>query len=291
MSVRRWYLLSCAPVDSRCGICGGPLSLALRGGADVPAPEAMAPTCHTTGAHADLYACAACGTIQQPALPAGAELLDLYRAMEDDALPRRGGRPPRDLAPAAAPRREGRAARPPARGRLRPRAAARRGAPPRLDGDRAGAGARRPRPRRVARPRRPRRAARGPRPGHRRRLRGDRDGRRDRAPRGPGRRAAGGRGAARSRRRAVRRHARPLLEDRAAGRRALVGLPARAHLPAARGTRSSGCCARPGSTRSSTSACGGRSPSATGRAASASARAGSAARSRACAPPGSGGRR
>jgi SAM-dependent methyltransferase len=72
------------PVNERCGICGGPLSLALRGGADLPAPEAMAPTCHTTGAHADLYACASCGTIQQPALPAGVELLDLYRAMEDD---------------------------------------------------------------------------------------------------------------------------------------------------------------------------------------------------------------
>ena len=72
-------------MDAQCGICGGPLSLALRGGADVPAPEAMAPTCHTTGAHADLYACASCGTIQQPALPAGVELLDLYRAMEDDA--------------------------------------------------------------------------------------------------------------------------------------------------------------------------------------------------------------
>jgi SAM-dependent methyltransferase len=71
-------------VNERCGICGGPLSLALRGGADVPAPEAMAPTCHTTGAHADLYACASCGTIQQPALPAGVELLDLYRAMEDE---------------------------------------------------------------------------------------------------------------------------------------------------------------------------------------------------------------
>ena len=206
-------------------------------------------------------------------------------------LPRRGGGPPRDLAPAAAPRREGRAARPAARGRLRPRAAARRGAPPRLDGDRAGAGARGARPRRVARPRRPRRPAGGPRPGHRRRLRGDRDGRRDRAPRGPGRRAAGGRGAARPRRRAVRRHARPRL----AGPR---GSPARAggatcpRTPTCcRAARSSGCCARPGSTRSSTSACGGRSPSATGRAASASARAGSAARSRACAPPGSGGRR
>jgi 2-polyprenyl-3-methyl-5-hydroxy-6-metoxy-1,4-benzoquinol methylase len=73
-----------APVNERCGICGGPLSLARRGAADGPAPAAMAPTCHTTGAHGDLYACAACGTIQQPALPAGPELLDLYRDMEDD---------------------------------------------------------------------------------------------------------------------------------------------------------------------------------------------------------------
>jgi len=71
-------------VDARCGICGGPLSLALRGAAGGPAPEAMAPTCHVTGAHGDLYACGSCGTVQQPALPQGPELLDLYRAMEDD---------------------------------------------------------------------------------------------------------------------------------------------------------------------------------------------------------------
>ena len=136
-------------------------------------------------------------------------------------LPRRGGGPPRDLAPAAAPRREGRAAR---AGCSRSAAATaccstRRAAA--AGRDRARAGARRARPRRVARPRRPRRAAGGPRPGHRRRLRGDRDGGRDRAPRGPRRRAAGGRGAARPRRRAVRRDARPRL----AGPR---GSPARA---------------------------------------------------------------
>jgi SAM-dependent methyltransferase len=71
-------------VDRRCGICGGSLSLTLRGGADVATAQAMAPTCHATGAHADLYACTSCGTVQQPALPAGVELLDLYRAMEDD---------------------------------------------------------------------------------------------------------------------------------------------------------------------------------------------------------------
>jgi SAM-dependent methyltransferase len=59
--------------------------LARPGRTDVPTAAAMAPTCHEPGAHADLYACRACGTIQQPALPGGAELLDLYRDMEDDA--------------------------------------------------------------------------------------------------------------------------------------------------------------------------------------------------------------
>jgi SAM-dependent methyltransferase len=59
--------------------------LARPGRTDVPTAAAMAPTCHEPGAHADLYACRTCGTIQQPALPGGAELLDLYRDMEDDA--------------------------------------------------------------------------------------------------------------------------------------------------------------------------------------------------------------
>jgi SAM-dependent methyltransferase len=45
----------------------------------------MAPTCHEPGAHGDLYACRACGTVVQPALPSGPALLDLYRDMEDDA--------------------------------------------------------------------------------------------------------------------------------------------------------------------------------------------------------------
>ena len=59
--------------------------LARRGRAGVPTAAAMAPTCHEPGAHADLYSCRACGTIQQPALPSGPELLELYRDMEDDA--------------------------------------------------------------------------------------------------------------------------------------------------------------------------------------------------------------
>ena len=46
---------------------------------------------------------------------------------------------------------------------------------------------------------------------------------------------------ARARRRAVRRHARPVVADRAAGGLALVGLPAGAHLPAAAHARCASC--------------------------------------------------
>ncbi|MEA2443652.1 MAG: hypothetical protein QOJ12_944 [Thermoleophilales bacterium] len=45
----------------------------------------MSPSCHRPGAHGDLYRCDECGTVQQPSLPAGAELHDLYREMSDEA--------------------------------------------------------------------------------------------------------------------------------------------------------------------------------------------------------------
>jgi SAM-dependent methyltransferase len=45
----------------------------------------MSPSCHRPGAHGDLYRCDECGTVQQPSLPAGAELHELYREMADDA--------------------------------------------------------------------------------------------------------------------------------------------------------------------------------------------------------------
>ena len=45
----------------------------------------MSPTCHRPGAHGDLYACRECGTVQQPSLPGGADLHDLYRDMADPA--------------------------------------------------------------------------------------------------------------------------------------------------------------------------------------------------------------
>jgi SAM-dependent methyltransferase len=68
-----------------CRICGGALVLRHPGGDSAPTAESFSPTCHTPGAHGDLYACAACGTVQQPSLPTGRELVDLYRDMRDDA--------------------------------------------------------------------------------------------------------------------------------------------------------------------------------------------------------------
>jgi len=67
-----------------CGICGGPTELRHRGTDAPPGSAAFAPTCHTPGGHGDLYACGRCGTLQQPGLPQGPELLDLYRGMRDD---------------------------------------------------------------------------------------------------------------------------------------------------------------------------------------------------------------
>jgi SAM-dependent methyltransferase len=43
----------------------------------------MAPTNHQTGQHGDLFRCRECGTVQQPSLPRGAALHDLYRQMSD----------------------------------------------------------------------------------------------------------------------------------------------------------------------------------------------------------------
>jgi SAM-dependent methyltransferase len=68
-----------------CGICSGPLTLRHGGAAAAPAATDFAPSCHTTGGHGDLYACTRCGTIQQPGLPTGLELHELYRHMRDDA--------------------------------------------------------------------------------------------------------------------------------------------------------------------------------------------------------------
>ena len=69
----------------RCAICSGSLELRLPGTSAAPSPAALSPSVHEPGAHGDLYACAECGTVQQPSLPRGRALHDLYRAMADDA--------------------------------------------------------------------------------------------------------------------------------------------------------------------------------------------------------------
>jgi SAM-dependent methyltransferase len=68
-----------------CGICSGPLRLRYRGDAPELVAAAFAPSCHSVSGYADLYACERCGTVQQPDLPSGAELHELYRDMRDDA--------------------------------------------------------------------------------------------------------------------------------------------------------------------------------------------------------------
>jgi SAM-dependent methyltransferase len=66
-----------------CRICSGELELRMRGVAVPPTAAAFSPTSHVPGQHGDLAACRECGTVQQPALPAGAELHALYGEMTD----------------------------------------------------------------------------------------------------------------------------------------------------------------------------------------------------------------
>jgi SAM-dependent methyltransferase len=69
-----------------CRVCAGDLSLRVAGtNGGAPAAEAFAPSRHETGRHGDLLACVECGTVQQPLLPGGDELHELYRDMSDDA--------------------------------------------------------------------------------------------------------------------------------------------------------------------------------------------------------------
>src|SRR5215212_697019 len=67
-----------------CAICSGPLALLHRGAGDPASAEAFSPTNHAPGAYGDLYVCERCGTVQQPSLPSGDALLDLYRGMHDE---------------------------------------------------------------------------------------------------------------------------------------------------------------------------------------------------------------
>jgi SAM-dependent methyltransferase len=67
-----------------CRICAGELELKVHGDGAVVTAAALSPSAHGVGGHGDLLECAECGTVQQPVLPHGAELHDLYRDMRDD---------------------------------------------------------------------------------------------------------------------------------------------------------------------------------------------------------------
>jgi SAM-dependent methyltransferase len=75
-----------ATMQTGCRVCAGELSLRVAGtNGHTPLAESFAPSRHETGRHGDLLACVECGTVQQPLLPAGDELHELYRDMSDDA--------------------------------------------------------------------------------------------------------------------------------------------------------------------------------------------------------------
>ena len=67
-----------------CRICSGDLELKVQGEGVAVTAAALSPSAHAVGGHGDLLACVECGTVQQPILPQGAELHDLYRDMRDD---------------------------------------------------------------------------------------------------------------------------------------------------------------------------------------------------------------
>jgi SAM-dependent methyltransferase len=68
-----------------CRICAGGLAAHLRGAGGALTADALAPSGHEPGRHGDLVACRECGAVQQPGLPAGARLHELYRDTRDDA--------------------------------------------------------------------------------------------------------------------------------------------------------------------------------------------------------------
>ena len=75
-----------AAAASACRVCDGELILLVSGnGNGALAADAFAPSAHEPGRHGDLLSCVECGTVQQPELPAGAQLHELYRDMRDDA--------------------------------------------------------------------------------------------------------------------------------------------------------------------------------------------------------------
>jgi SAM-dependent methyltransferase len=68
-----------------CRVCNGPLELRHPGAGGRLGSLDFAPSNHRPGEHGDLYRCEDCGSIQQPSLPSGAALEELYRDMHDGA--------------------------------------------------------------------------------------------------------------------------------------------------------------------------------------------------------------
>jgi SAM-dependent methyltransferase len=86
--LRAEEFLSGAPgsgTRSLCRICDGALELHIRGAGGEIGPDALAPSVHEPGRHGALLICRECGCVQQPALPRGARLLELYRDARDPA--------------------------------------------------------------------------------------------------------------------------------------------------------------------------------------------------------------
>jgi SAM-dependent methyltransferase len=69
-----------------CRVCEGRrLEPVQQGGEETGyEPALFNPTYHQLGGHGDFYRCDDCGTVQQPSLPRGEELHDLYRQMSDE---------------------------------------------------------------------------------------------------------------------------------------------------------------------------------------------------------------
>lgn len=72
-------------VSLACRICSAPLEPYRSGSQGRPSPARLSPTNHVPGQHGDLYRCRNCGAVDQPSLPTGRALHELYREMRDDS--------------------------------------------------------------------------------------------------------------------------------------------------------------------------------------------------------------
>jgi SAM-dependent methyltransferase len=71
-------------LDLACRVCFGDLRRSVAGRSMTLTADALNPSHHVPGRHADLFACLDCGSVQQPAIPRRRELVELYRDVRDD---------------------------------------------------------------------------------------------------------------------------------------------------------------------------------------------------------------